>query len=238
MKKIMFSTELGLEQAVLDGRKTMTRRFVPEEVNEFLKTSSKAVLVIGNEIAPTEEDVERIKTHWMCGGSLPQGVKEIKGEISPEFVKLVIKKFSRYKVGEKIAVAQRYQDLKAVAPPELCEKLAAYSGSKGWDNKMYVKASEMQHFIEITNIRLEPVQDISDEDCIQEGIYSHTVWSGSAYDMPLTSYSYNAKKDHDVKRWWYNNPRAAFAALIDKLYGKDTWNSNPFTFVYEFKLIK
>lgn len=31
MKKIMFNTKLGLEQAVLDGRKTQTRRIVPKE---------------------------------------------------------------------------------------------------------------------------------------------------------------------------------------------------------------
>lgn len=29
----------------------------------------------------------------------------------------------------------------------------------------------------------------------------------------------------------------AFAALIDKVSGKGTWDSNPWVFVYEFKLI-
>lgn len=32
MKKIMFNDEFGLTKAVLDGRKTMTRRLIPQKV--------------------------------------------------------------------------------------------------------------------------------------------------------------------------------------------------------------
>lgn len=32
--------------------------------------------------------------------------------------------------------------------------------------------------------------------------------------------------------------KKAFAALIDKIGGKGTWQSNPYVFVYDFKLIK
>lgn len=34
----------------------------------------------------------------------------------------------------------------------------------------------------------------------------------------------------------YNTPRDAFSALIDKVSGKGTWESNPYVWVYEFKL--
>ena len=36
----------------------------------------------------------------------------------------------------------------------------------------------------------------------------------------------------------YTTPREAYAALIDKLSGKGTWESNPYVFVYDFELIK
>lgn len=36
----------------------------------------------------------------------------------------------------------------------------------------------------------------------------------------------------------YPTPRKAFAALIDKVSGKGTWDKNPLVFVYEFELIK
>lgn len=36
----------------------------------------------------------------------------------------------------------------------------------------------------------------------------------------------------------YFSPRDAFAALIDRICGKDTWKNNPYVFVYEFELVE
>ena len=36
----------------------------------------------------------------------------------------------------------------------------------------------------------------------------------------------------------YETPREAYAALIDKVSGKGTWQNNPYVFVYDFELIK
>lgn len=33
-------------------------------------------------------------------------------------------------------------------------------------------------------------------------------------------------------------PREAYAALIDRISGKGTWESNPYVFVYDFELVK
>lgn len=33
------------------------------------------------------------------------------------------------------------------------------------------------------------------------------------------------------------SPKFAYAALIDKVSGKGTWESNPYVFVYDFELI-
>lgn len=35
----------------------------------------------------------------------------------------------------------------------------------------------------------------------------------------------------------YLTPREAFAALIDSISGKGTFNSNPYVFAYEFELV-
>lgn len=70
---------------------------------------------------------------------------------------------SRYAKGEVIAIAQPYKDV----PPY--KGHPGYSNhrdlSVGWENKMFVKANLMPYFIKITNIRVERLQDISDEDC-------------------------------------------------------------------------
>ena len=36
----------------------------------------------------------------------------------------------------------------------------------------------------------------------------------------------------------FDTPREAFAALIDKVSGKGTWESNPYVWAYEFELMK
>lgn len=133
---------------------------------------------------------------------------------------------SRYKVGEVVAVAQKYKDIALDMPVELAAELIK---QPGWKNKMFVKADLMPHRIRITNIRIERLQDISDEDCIAEGIYpkANGRW-----------YCYDVVRRMGVSYDPYPDPREAYAALIDKISDKGTWESNPWVFVYDFELVK
>lgn len=98
---------------------------------------------------------------------------------------------------------------------------------------MYVKADLMPHRIRITDIRAERLQEISDEDCIAEGIREQYFYSGEE-EPEFEGYSYYAK---NVLKPLFCTPREAYAALIDKISGKGTWASNPYVFVYEFEMI-
>lgn len=101
----------------------------------------------------------------------------------------------------------------------------------GFFNKMFVKADLMPHHIEITDIKVERLQDISDEDCMKEGIYRLDSANGNG------GIAYSFVGASDKKHiGLYNTPRDAFSALIDKVSGKGTWESNPYVWVYEFKL--
>lgn len=187
MKKIIFNDKYGLTQAVLEGRKTQTRRMV------------------------FKRDME----------------PPLQG-ITSEYL-IAVK--SRYKLGETISIAQKYDDL--VKDDEfyrLCGihgmPLECIKYEKGCTNKMFVRADLMPHHIRITNIRVERLQDISEKDCLAEGIWE-------AHDVGLEGVTY-----------WYtglaNSPyrtaREAYAALIDKISGKGTWDSNPYVFVYDFEI--
>ena len=103
--------------------------------------------------------------------------------------------------------------------------LECIGGEKGSYNKMFVKADLMPHRIRITNIRVERLQDISEEDCIAEGIQDKTYQE---------THFYCITKDNTR----YVTPIGPYRKLIDKLSGKDTWDRNPLVFVYEFELIK
>lgn len=186
MKKIMFNDKYGLTQAVLEGRKTQTRR-------TFLK--------------PGEEN-------------LLQG-------ITPEYI-ITVK--SRYKVGETIAIAQSYKDIHAEVLREVgyLDLRKEFRQFKGYTNKMFVRAEKMPHAIRITNIRVERLQDISEDDCLEEGI-----WRDDNVGLEGTTYWY-----HGLSNSSFRTAKEAYASLIDKISGKGTWESNPWVFVYDFELIK
>ncbi len=125
-----------------------------------------------------------------------------------------------YKVGEVVAVAQKYQDFRWPAPQR--SDFQEILHSAGWNNKMFVLADLMPHQIRITGIKVERLQDISDEDCMKEGIRK----------MTFDTFSFDSWK------FFTHNPREAFAALIAKVSGKGIWESNPYVFAYEFELVK
>lgn len=136
----------------------------------------------------------------------------------------------RYKVGEIVAVAQSYY--KAGIDPGMILGDGSNGfifNEKGWENKMYVRPDLMPHQIKITGVCAEKIQDISDEDCLAEGIQ---------FDGKAQSFYCGFNTSTGSKIWLGRNPREAFADLIDLTSGKGTWQSNPFVFVYEYKLIK
>ncbi len=95
-------------------------------------------------------------------------------------------------------------------------------------NLYYVESSSYDHSCK-KECGVFTLQDISDEDCLKEGIYED---SGDDKYPPSIFYEFEGNEDDG-----FDTPREAFAALIDKVSGKGTWESNPYVFVYEFKLI-
>lgn len=203
MKKIMFNDRYGLTQAVLEGRKTQTRR-----------------IAFKRDIDP-----------------LIQGITS----------ESLIATRSRYKLGETIAIAQKYDDL--VKDDEfyrLCGihgmPLECIKYEKGCTNKMFVRADLMPHHIRITRIRVERLQDISVKDCLAEGI-CHTDIKGALWGVaPIKGEGPTGTcENHSVfgRGPWhmYSSVRRAYAALIDRISGKGTWDSNPYVFVYDFETV-
>lgn len=238
MKKIMFNDRYGLTQAVLDGRKTMTRRIIPEKYYEYLNAWENPVIVVPLESIPDGMTIEEFAKAWSEHTGQMKIIpvkKEPKVELFDARLELV-KNIASFKVDEVVAVAQSYKEIhekENISPIEMINR-DRYEKTAGWSNKLFVKASLMYHQIRITNVRVEWLQDISDEDCLKEGIRKID---------PLDSCICATEPTYGIDGHGYENrhftkPRGAFAALIDKVSGKGTWDSNPFVFVYEFELVK
>lgn len=196
----MFNDRYGLTQAVIEGRKTMTRRLVPWDFTEqWMEFVSDAPSVGGVYVHESEKDFYE-------------------------------REAPRYTVGEIVAVAQNYSSFY-----NILDNTRPIPEGAGWDNKMFVRADLMPHRIRITGIKCERLQDISDEDCLLEGVMEHP-YIGYVVDGIF----YEGHKDYEYNEPMiiFQTPREAFASLIDRVSGKGTWASNPWVVVYEFELVK
>lgn len=203
MKKIMFNERYGLQQAVLERWKTMTRR--------ILKCPKKFRGV---------ENVE-LEFHKRPGQDFYYDCVVVDAE-GHELGQLPLP----YEVGDVVAIAQRYSEL---AQTDDYYDYDQAKRQKGWDNKMFVKAHLMLHHIRITDLWFERLQDISDKDCMKEGITK-----GDFKDFPQQMYfPYKGCKDTEVM--W--TPQGAFHILIDKVSGTGTWDENPWVVAYTFELV-
>ena len=204
MKKIMFKDRYGLTQAVLEGKKTMTRRII--------KGTYVAVI------------------HLKYEGSFIG--KTADGES-------VILSQPTYKIGEEVAVAQSYNDVfdNFKGHKDKLKQLYKNLNTKeaAWNNKMFVKASMMPHRIRITGIKVERLQDISEEDCLKEGIQEYFPYIDRNPNDRVRTFQYF--RDGEVRHRMSPAPEC-FALLIDDICGKGTWNRNPWAFAYTFELIK
>ena len=218
MKKILFNNRYGLETAVIERRKPMTRRIV-----KCPKTFRGV------------SDVE-LEFRKRPGGRLYFDCVVTDGD-GRELGQLPLP----YELGEMVAVGQRYKDVIRIANRDesvwqfLVEKGLMQSGGAidtrlcthaGWTNKMFVRADLMPWQVQMTDLWFEHLQDISDEDCLREGVER---WLDGYIVSGLMERSGRNNRVFDT-------PREAFAALIDRINGRGTWQDNPWVVAYTMDL--
>ncbi len=203
MLKIMFNDKYGLTDAVLAKRKTQTRRIITNK--EMLKV---------------------IKKYDTLGALFTIYFRFL---LNPDLRERFIynRRVMRYQKNETVAIAQSYADITPQADWANC---MIRKEEIGWNNKMFVRTEDMPHHIRITKIRIERLQDISDEDCIAEGIQKYP-------DVHNYMWGFSYIKGAALKFELSTTPREVYANLIDRISGKGTWESNPYVFVYDFELI-
>lgn len=208
MKKIMFNERFGLEQAVLSGTKTMTRRICTMALHEN----------------GTTEIIEPDDMFIASDGTAHFQIGRNSYRLQPA-----------YKVGEEIAIAQKYWDLRncdafyeALQKADPTFPLECIRDEAGCHNKMFVRADWMPHRIRIKSIKAERLQNISDEDCLREGVIKWT----NCYIVT------GIMEERGKNNVCFDTPREAFAALIDRISGKGTWERNPWVYAYEFELVR
>lgn len=218
MKPILFNTEMV--KAILDGRKTVTRRLVKPQPSEH------QIHRLGYCIDGDKRDIGKF-----CFGSHEHG-----GHV------LYVK--PPYKAGDILYVRETWQewgcDKCASYDCTGCNGSSkyAYKATGDWDCEekwrpsIFMPREAARIFLRVTNVRVERLQEISVQDAKDEGIKVHAngCIDGLAYGC------YNG--DNCVKNIC-QQPIKYFHDLWDSLNAKRGygWESNPWVWVIEFERI-
>lgn len=209
MKKIGFKDDIRLTGLVLLGVKKMTRRLEP-----CLRPLNESDPAAEFSFSPYDEKRGVIMVEVRFNGVVAACY-----QIAP-----------RFRSGEVVAVAQSLRDMGYDPHAKDWNRgdIWGLDHTPAWTNKMFVSPSKCIHRIRMNGVKIERLQDISDEDCFAEGVGQCLVGTETLY------------KAYETDRGFVTapTPKEAFGALFKKVSRRGVWESNPFVLAYSFELIQ
>lgn len=186
-------------RAILDGRKTQTRRVMKPQPTDWTTTAQGALW----------PSVERrgLVALRPCRYGMPGDRLYVKERWCEDYT------------GETI----HYQADGGESP-----------GPAGfWRSSRFMPKWAARIWLEVTGVRAERLQDITDDDAMAEGVIR-------CDEGPLAPLFFPTDTEcNDGTNLGYDNPRTAFAALWDSLHAKDfPWAANPFVSAISFRMVK
>lgn len=105
------------------------------------------------------------------------------------------------------------------------ENFDRFSGGIKWRASIHMPRWACRILLEITDVRVELLNDISEEDAVAEGVPSaaHLISDAGTYLTPAGNFA---------------TATVAFQRLWESIYGEESWRSNPWVWVIEFKRVE
>lgn len=207
---MIFNAEMV--RALLDGRKTQTRRIIKDctvgrdPISKFIKIGKKFI------------------------GCYPEDVPELIRECCPYGVPgdriWVRETWARYNIDQNTHdIAYR-----ATTPADWPEE-------GRWRPSIHMPRWASRIVLEITDVRVERLNAISPEDAESEGL-ERTNFTGFGDEPGLPSYPEPDVYFDPLKKQWKEYPPEAFAGLWKSIYGEESWKANSWVWVIEFKRVE
>lgn len=218
-RPILFSGPMV--NAILDGRKAQTRRIVklPEGVamtaEEILKVIHNPYGQIGDRLWVRETWAD---VNTESGPAILY--KALGGESTP-----------RYHFCSEDAFPVEYDRYPTCKFTMWCGDLLRDEPGHSWRPSIFMPRNLSRITLEITNVRVERLQDITAEDCLAEGL--------AREEREHFAYPFHGVAGLMQSHEWRISPIDAFQFLWDKINGKRaSWESNPWVWLIEFKVIQ
>lgn len=213
IRPILFSTPMV--QAILNGRKTMTRRVVKE--NNIWCTAKLQDLDLENsEIMDSGIEFGKYLRVYHKDGDTRHRC------------------FCKYEIGDVLWVRETWHPKRHSFPIGLPFEYKATAKEDGnpmdepWKPSIFMPKEACRLFLKITNVRVERLQDITEGDAIVEGV-AHVI-------DKITGYC-----GYDYINGGYNlmtTPYNGFRSLWKKINGAESWEANPWVWVIEFERVE
>lgn len=235
-RPIIFNAEMV--RAILNGRKTQTRRIVNwRGVNEGLNLQFSGLRACEEPNGWVIESNTRTSSEWRCQPTpCPFGavgdrlwVRETWSDVNSEGCSAVA-----YRADSDIRLLAEMETFRDeggelnTADPRLEKYWFAawssdlFSGTEGsWRPSIHMPRWASRIMLEIIGMRVERLQDISQADAIAEGAPP----SHPSIDTVSSDYGFS-----DFSRSW-------FGQTWWSIYGQESWLANPWVWVIEFKHI-
>jgi hypothetical protein len=145
---------------------------------------------------------------------------------------------SPYKIGDVLWVRETFYKTEA---PELegayyYKALLDPSWIFKWKPSIFMPKEACRIFLKVTDVKVERLNDISEEDAIAEGVL---------FDKQFDLFHCYICKDKGHKGGdllcedgFYKEAKQSFECLWESINGKGSWNKNPFVFVIKFERIE
>jgi hypothetical protein len=232
MKKeipILFSAPMV--RAILGGRKTMTRRIVKPQPHERCNNASVGIdnVVRFSFIDIEMNPVSNVEWDVRCPYGKPGDLLWVRETIArSEIHNPVTGKIEDVYGGSYVA------DGAPILSNNGYDLVWEYKRNKVPSIHMPKAAARI--WLEVFSVKVERLQDISEEDAIAEGIMTYTDTTGRRFKDYTANASGYGHPDHDYPT--VGVAVASFRTLWDKINGPESWEANPFVWVIEFKRVK
>jgi len=118
-------------------------------------------------------------------------------------------------------------------PSEVYYKAKHPQYQGGWKPSIFMPKRLCRNFLKIKSISIEQVNEISDEDSLKEGIQRIVADTDSTRLLGFRDYSVNPKHGFNT----LFSAKDSFESLWVYINGQESWDDNPFVWVYEFEKI-
>ncbi|EDT8794830.1 hypothetical protein ACQ8WG_000739 [Salmonella enterica subsp. enterica serovar Bredeney] len=207
---MIFNAEMV--RAILDGRKTQTRRPIKWKQTRFTEMAERD----DGSLWPWAEDCERGGDIWFA---CPFGVVGDRIWVRETF-RVHSRATDVATLVYRASVRNSWTEQTHRVPVAVCNKPAT---PEKWTPSIHMPRWASRLMLEIIGVRVERLNSISQEDAQAEG-------------MELTGWRPTYSDPDSGGEVW--TPYDNFAQLWESIYGEESWAANPWVWVIEFKRIE